>query len=112
MTSGPRWVGNSELNYYPKWLPNFRTSLEYQLVGSYFQDQINTVKYGGYSIFNARFGYKWKSIELFTNVLNLTDKLYAYNVTRANTSTSQPTYTAAAPRTFLFGIQYNLSFKK
>jgi outer membrane receptor protein involved in Fe transport len=112
MPSGPRWVGNSELNYYPKWLPNFRTSLEYQLVGSYFQDQINTVKYGGYSIFNARFGYKWKSIELFTNVLNLTDKLYAYNVTRANTTTSQPTYTAAAPRTFLFGIQYNLSFKK
>jgi iron complex outermembrane recepter protein len=112
MPSGPRWIVNSELNYYPKWLPNFRTSLEYQLVGSYFQDQINTVKYGGYSIFNARFGYKWKSIELFTNVLNVTDKLYAYNVTRANTSTSQPTYTAAAPRTFLFGIQYNLSFKK
>lgn len=112
MPSGPRWVGNYEINYYPKWLPNFRTSLEYQLVGSYFQDQINTVKYSGYSIFNARFGYKWKSIELFTNVLNVTDKLYAYNVTRANLTTSQPTYTAAAPRTFLFGIQYNLSLKK
>ncbi len=112
MPSRPRWVGNSEINYYPKWLPNFRTSVEYQLVGSYFQDQINTVKYSGYSIFNARFGYKWKSIELFTNVLNVTDKLYAYNVTRANLTTSQPTYTAAAPRTFLFGIQYNLSLKK
>jgi outer membrane receptor protein involved in Fe transport len=112
MPSGPRWIVNSELNYYPKWLPNFRTSLEYQLVGSYYQDQVNTVKYGGYSIFNARVGYKWKSIELYTNVLNLTDKLYAYNVTRGNTTTSQPTYTAAAPRTFLFGLQYNLSFKK
>ena len=112
MPSGPRWIANSEIHYYPKWLPNFRTSLEYQLVGSYYQDQINTVKYGGYSIFNARLGYKWKAIELFTNVLNLTDKLYAYNVTRGNATTSQPTYTAAAPRTFLFGIQYNLSFKK
>ena len=112
MPSGPRWIANSEINYYPKWLPNFRTSLEYQLVGSYYQDQVNTVKYGGYSIFNARVGYKWKSIELYTNVLNLTDKLYAYNVTRGNTTTSQPTYTAAAPRTFLFGLQYNLSFKK
>jgi iron complex outermembrane receptor protein len=112
MPSGPRWIVNSELNYYPKWLPNFRTSLEYQLVGSYYQDQVNTVKYGGYSIFNARVGYKWKSIELYTNVLNLTDKLYAYNVTRGNTTNSQPTYTAAAPRTFLFGLQYNLLFKK
>jgi iron complex outermembrane receptor protein len=112
MPSGPRWIANSEINYYPKWLPNFRTSLEYQLVGSYYQDQVNTVKYGGYSIFNARVGYKWKSIELYTNVLNLTDKLYAYNVTRGNATTSQPTYTAAAPRTFLFGLQYNLSFKK
>ncbi|MEY4084626.1 MAG: hypothetical protein RL074_413 [Bacteroidota bacterium] len=112
MPSGPRWIANSEINYYPKWLPNFRTSLEYQLVGSYYQDQVNTVKYGGYSIFNARVGYKWKSIELYTNVLNLTDKLYAYNVTRGNTTNSQPTYTAAAPRTFLFGLQYNLSFKK
>jgi outer membrane receptor protein involved in Fe transport len=112
MPSGPRWIGNSEINYYPKWLPNFRTALEYQLVGSYFQDQINTVKYDGYSIFNVRLGYKWKSIELYTNLLNVTDKLYAYNVTRGNTTTAQPTYTAAAPRTFLFGIQYNLSFKK
>jgi iron complex outermembrane recepter protein len=112
MPSGPRWIANSEINYYPKYLPNFRTSLEYQLVGSYYQDQVNTVKYGGYSIFNARVGYKWKSIELYTNVLNLTDKLYAYNVTRGNTTTSQPTYTAAAPRTFLFGLQYNFSFKK
>ena len=112
MPSGPRWIANSEINYYPKWLPNFRTSLEYQLVGSYYQDQVNTVKYGGYSIFNARVGYKWKSIELYTNVLNLTDKLYAYNVTRGNTTNSQPTYTAAAPRTFLFGLQYNLLFKK
>ena len=112
MPSAPRWIGNSELYYYPKWLPNFRTSVEYQLVGSYYQDQINAFKYGGYSVFNARFGYKWKSIELYTNVLNLTDRLYAFNVTRANLPTSQPTYTAASPRTFLFGIQYNLSLKK
>jgi iron complex outermembrane receptor protein len=112
MPSAPRWIGNSELYYYPKWLPNFRTSVEYQLVGSYYQDQINAFKYSGYSVFNARFGYKWKSIELYTNILNLTDRLYAFNVTRANLPTSQPTYTAAAPRTFLFGIQYNLSFKK
>ena len=112
MPSAPKWSGNSELSYYPNWLPNLRTSIEWQLVGSYYQDQINTVKYDGYNIFNARIGYQWKGIEFYGNVLNLTDKLYAYNVTRANTTNAQPTYTAAAPRTFVFGIQYNLSLKK
>ena len=112
MPAAPKWSGNSEVSYYPNWLPNFRTSVEWQLVGSYYQDQINTVKYSGYNIFNARVGYQWKSIEVYGNVLNLTDKLYAYNVSRANTTNAQPTYTAAAPRTFVFGIQYNFSLKK
>ncbi|RKR11353.1 outer membrane receptor protein involved in Fe transport [Flavobacterium sp. 90] len=112
MPAAPKWSGNSEVSYYPNWLPNLRTSVEWQLVGSYYQDQINTVKYSGYNIFNARVGYQWKKIEIYGNVLNLTDKLYAYNVSRANTTNAQPTYTAAAPRTFVFGIQYNFSLKK
>lgn len=112
MPSAPKWSGNSELSYYPDWLPNLRTSIEWQLVGSYYQDQINTVKYDGYNLFNARIGYQWKGIEVYGNVLNLTDKLYAYNVSRANTTNAQPTYTAAAPRTLVFGIQYNFSLKK
>lgn len=112
MPAAPKWSGNSEISYYPNWLPNLRTSIEWQLVGSYYQDQINTVKYDGYNLFNARIGYHWKSIEIYGNVLNLTDKLYAYNVSRANTANAQPTYTAAAPRTFVFGLQYNFSLKK
>jgi len=112
MPAAPKWSGNSEVSYYPNWLPNLRTSVEWQLVGSYYQDQINTIKYGGYNLFNARIGYQWKGIEVYGNVLNLTDKLYAYNVSRANTTNAQPTYTAAAPRTFVFGIQYNFSLKK
>ncbi|MBP1225079.1 TonB-dependent receptor [Flavobacterium sp. 1355] len=112
MPAAPKWSGNSEVSYYPNWLPNLRTSIEWQLVGSYYQDQINTVKYDGYNLFNARIGYQWKKIEIYGNVLNLTDKLYAYNVSRANTTGAQPTYTAAAPRTFVFGIQYNFSLKK
>jgi outer membrane receptor protein involved in Fe transport len=70
------------------------------------------VKYEGYTIFNSRLGYTWKNFEVFTNILNATDKLYAYNVTRANTVNSPATYTVAAPRTFMFGIQYNFDLKK
>lgn len=112
MPSAPKWTGNSELSYYPNWLPNFRTSVEWQFVSSYYQDQINTVKYEGYNVFNARIGYHWKSIEIYGNVMNLTDKLYAYNVSRGNTTNAQPSYAAAAPRTFILGLQYNLSLKK
>lgn len=112
MPSAPKWTGNSELSYYPNWLTNFRTSVEWQFVSSYYQDQINTVKYEGYNVFNARIGYHWKSIEIYGNVMNLTDKLYAYNVSRGNTTTAKPSYNAAAPRIFIAGLQYNLSLKK
>ncbi len=112
MPQAPRWSGNSEISYYPNWLPKFRTSLEWQSVGNYYQDQINTVKYAGYDIFNFRLGYQWKGIEIYGNAINITDKLYAYNVSKGNLSTSQPTYTAAAPRTFLLGLQYNFSLKR
>jgi outer membrane receptor protein involved in Fe transport len=112
MPSAPRWSGNSELSYYPNWLPNFRTSIEWQSVGSYYQNQINSVKYAGYDIFNARVGYKYKNIEIYGNIMNLTDKLYASNLARGNAGNSQTTYVAAAPRTFLLGLQYNLCLKK
>ncbi len=111
MPQAPRWSGNSEISYHPNWLPKFRTSLEWQSVGSYYQDQINKVKYAGYDIFNLRAGYEWKGIEIYGNLINLTDKLYAYNIARGNTESSQSAYIAAAPRTILIGLQYNFSFK-
>ncbi|MES2574451.1 MAG: TonB-dependent receptor [Bacteroidota bacterium] len=111
MPNAPRWSGNSEINYYPNWFPKFRTSVEWQSVGSYYQDQINTVKYEGYDVFNFRVGYEWKGIEIYGNIINMTDKLYAYNVSRGNLTTSQSAYLAAAPRTFLIGLQYNFSLK-
>ena len=75
------------------------------------QNHWNHYDYSGYDIFNFRAGYKWKCIEIYGNILNLTDKLYAYNVARGNLSVSQSAYLAAAPRTFLLGLQYNFSLK-
>ncbi|ESU26321.1 outer membrane receptor protein [Flavobacterium limnosediminis JC2902] len=112
MPSAPNWVANSEVTYYPKWLPNLRAGVEWQMVSSWYQDQINTVKYEGYNVFNGRIGYQFKGLELYMNVMNFTDKLYAYNVTRGNTATATPSYTAAAPRTFVFGLQYRLQLNK
>ncbi len=112
MPQAPRWSGNTEISYYPNWFPNFRAAIEWQAVGSYYQDQINTAKYEGYNIFNARVGYTYKNIEFYGNVMNVTDKLYAHNSGRGNSTNSQTNYIAAAPRTFLMGLQYNFCLKK
>ena len=107
MPSAPRYSWNTELSYYPVWFKNFRISVEWQHLGSYYQNQINTVKYEGYELLNFNTGYRFKSIELFAKVVNITDELYAVNATRGNGATDRTTYTPAAPRTFVFGIQYD-----
>ncbi|GAB3502957.1 TonB-dependent receptor [Emticicia fontis] len=110
MPSAPRWLWNAEVSYYPKWARGLRTSVEWQHVSKWYQNQTNTITYDGYDLLNFRLGYQWKGIELYTNIMNLTDALYATNVTRGNALTDRATYTAAAPRTFVMGLQYN--FKK
>jgi iron complex outermembrane receptor protein len=112
MPSSPRWLWNSEFSYYPAWFKNFRTSVEWQHVAGYFQNQVNTVRYEGYNVLNFRVGYHYKSFEIFSNILNLTDVLYATNATRGNNAADRTTYNAAAPRTFIMGIQYNFNGKK
>jgi iron complex outermembrane recepter protein len=112
MPSAPRQVWNTEVSYYPGWLKNFRTSLEWQHVSGWYQNQINTVRYPGYDLLNLRAGYQWRGIELFGNLLNLTDVLYATNATRGNNITDRTTFTPAAPRTLVVGLQYNFAGKK
>lgn len=108
MPSAPRWLWNVEVSYYPEWAKGVRSSIEWQHVGKWYQNQINTIAYNGYNLVNFRLGYQWKGIELYTNIMNLTDALYATNVTRGNAATDRATFTPAAPRTFVIGLQYNL----
>lgn len=120
MPSAPSSIINSEVIYKPKFIKGFRLGVEWQYMSAWYQDQINTVKYNdkgvfeleGISVLNLRTGYQWKGIELFCNIMNLTDELYAFNATRGNTIGSRTTYTPAPPRSFVFGIQYNFTSKK
>jgi len=112
MPAAPRWTWNTEVYYYPAFLKNLRTSVEWQHVGSYYQNQINTVRYQACDVINYRIGYQWKGIEVYSNMLNVGNVLYSSNATRGNNATDRTTYTPAAPRTFVFGIQYNLTGKK
>jgi iron complex outermembrane recepter protein len=119
MPQSPGWIANSEITYKPAFVKGFRIALEWQRISSWYQDQVNHVKYEdkgflglkGVSYLNLRTGYQWKGVEVFTNILNLTDELYANAATRGNSSTDRTTYTPAAPRTFVFGIQYTFTGK-
>jgi outer membrane receptor protein involved in Fe transport len=111
MVNAPAWIANTEVTYKPLFLPGFRTAFEWQHIGPYFKDNANTRKYEGYDVFNWRLGYdlkqtSLKGIGLWLNVLNLTNRLYATNVT---SSTYADTYYAAAPRTYMLGISYTFS---
>jgi iron complex outermembrane recepter protein len=116
MPQSPSWIANMEVTFKPRIVQGLRLSAEWQRISSWYQNQVNTVKYDdrtlfglrGVSYLNLRAGYTWKGIEVFTNVMNATDELYANNVTRGNNATDRSSYTAAAPRTIVMGIQYNI----
>lgn len=119
MPQAPRWVANSEVTWKPASINGLRLSLEWQRIGSWYQDQVNNVKYEdkgflglrGVSYLNLRAGYTIRGLEIFSNVMNLTDELYANAATRSNASNARTTFTPAAPRTFVLGIQYTVNRK-
>ncbi len=111
MPGAPRWITNSEVTYYPAFAPNLRTSMELQQISGFYENQVNTKKAKGYQVFNFRAGYKFKWVEIFGNVLNLSNTLYAHTVSRGNNAADKSNYTPAAPRTIILGVQFNLERK-
>jgi len=53
MPQAPRWVANTELTYKPRRAKGLRTSLEWQRIGPWFQNQINTMAYADRRAFGA-----------------------------------------------------------
>ena len=120
MPQAPRWVANTEITYRPVYIKGLRLGIEWQAISSWYQNQINSVKYSdrgafgfnGVSVLNFRTGYQFKSLEVFVNVLNASNELYASAATRGNNISDRSTYTPSAPRTFTTGIQYNFNGKR
>ena len=117
MPNSPRWVANAELTYKPVCIEGFRITLEYQRISSYYKDNDNRFLYddktflglAGVSVLNLRTGYAFGPMEVFMNVLNVTDELYANIVTRGNFG---DTFTPSSPRLFTFGVMYNFTGKE
>ena len=106
MNRAPWLVANSEVTYRPSALPGLRVALEWQHMNDYYLDEANTEKYDGFDVFNARAGYTFWGVEVWTNVLNVADVLYATNASRSRWGES---YSPGLPRTFQLGIGYQLT---
>ncbi len=108
MPQAPEWIANAQITYTPHFLRGFRASLEWQHIDQYFMDQNNTKTYDGHDILNLRIGYVWKSFEVWVNLLNATDELYA-TVARANAWGQS--FSLGRPRNFNLGIAYRFQQK-
>ena len=106
MNGAPRWMHNAEIWYRPSFVAGLRVGLEWQKIGSYYLDPLNTTKYDGYNVFHLRAGYKLRAMEVWINVMNATDKYYAYTASKGNFGYS---YTPAEPRHFNIGLSYDFA---
>ncbi len=109
MPQSPNWIANTQVTYKPSYLKGFRVSLEWRHVAEYYMDQSNTKSYEGYDVFNVRLGYKRKSIEIWTNILNVADELYA---TVARSNAWGQTYSLGNPRNINVGLAYKFQQKR
>jgi outer membrane receptor for ferric coprogen and ferric-rhodotorulic acid len=76
---------------------------EWQHIGSYYMDNANTKKYGGYDLLNLRAGYTIHAFEVWVNAMNATNKYYS---TFASKSGSTIAYNIGDPREFNVGLAY------
>ncbi len=103
MNRAPWFIANAEATYRPSALPGLRLALEWQHMNEYYLDEANTEKYDGFDVFNVRAGYTFRGIEIWANVLNVADALYATNASKSRWGES---YSPGLPRTFQFGLGY------
>ncbi|MBT3015815.1 MAG: TonB-dependent receptor [Candidatus Thiodiazotropha sp. (ex Clathrolucina costata)] len=84
----------------------FKAILRSNSWGSYYVDNANTEKYGGYDfVTNLLLSYQTGPHTLSLNVENLFDKLYALEVKKS--TSGDKTFSAASPRSAMLSYTYN-----
>jgi outer membrane receptor protein involved in Fe transport len=119
MPQSPAYMANTEVTFKPSWLKGFRVAAEWQYMSSWYQNQINTIRYNdkGFlgarciSLLHIRAGYTYQRFEVFTNIMNVTNELYANTATVGNAVTDRTTYNPGAPFIINIGIQYAFTGK-
>jgi outer membrane receptor protein involved in Fe transport len=106
MSNAPAWIWNTELWYKPRHVKNLRVGAELNHTGKYFVDPANSATYKGYTVLNMRIGYTIKGIEVWLNVLNVTNNYYSYITTK---STFGYSYQLAEPVNINTGLSFDFA---
>lgn len=117
MPAAPEWMGNTEIRWTPSALRDFSAALEWQYLGRYWMDNANTVRYGGYNLFNLRLAYTLPSTgasswNLWLKGINLADRHYAetasssYTGVGPYTPNTMDSYSPGNPRSVMLGVEY------
>lgn len=111
MNGAPNWIYNTEIGYRPSFVKGLRIGAEWQHVGSYWLDPVNTVKYPGFNVVHLRAGYQWKAFEIWVNTINVGNSYYAYTASKSSFGYS---YNPAEPRNVTVGMSCDFGqlFKK
>jgi outer membrane receptor protein involved in Fe transport len=109
MSGAPHWIVNSQLTYRPASLKGLEVAAEWQHLSSYFMDPANTMRYGGYDLFNVSVNYSLKQFSFWLHLVNAANTVYA---TSAEKSAYAVTYYPGPLRTLYAGFDYHFGKKK
>lgn len=101
ISAAPKLILNGQLAWH--FLPASRIAFNVVHLGAYWMDDANTRKYPGHTLLNVttshKLGHGW---ELWGQIRNLTDKLYADSASR--TASLADRYRAGSPRSVMIGV--------
>ncbi len=119
MQTAPNYLAMTSVNYKP--LSNLSLTLEHEQVGKYntsFErqavvaidatgnDVLGTTTYKGHHVFNFRANYEYNNFEIWGQVLNIFDELYAVRASY-NRFRKENSYSIGNPSAIHFGVKYN-----
>jgi outer membrane receptor protein involved in Fe transport len=96
----------------PSFIKNFRIGIEWEKVGKYWIDELNTREYKGYNLINVRTGYNFSGFSVWLNVLNAANDLYAVRVTKSSYGARTIGYVPGPRRAVFFGMGYRFGGKQ
>ncbi len=108
MPQAPTNTVNAQVGW--KFTPDSRVSLSMVKQGSYWMNNLNTVRYEGHTLLNLTASHKLQAgLELWGQVRNLTDERYSDSASSSfksgtYTPNTQNTYTPGAPRSVMLGV--------
>lgn len=105
MAFAPTWTANGEIAFKPVFLDGSRLAVEWSHMGNYFMDNGNTAQYEGYDTFNIRASYRTGPVQIWANLINVFDTLYATNAAAYSWGSI---YNVGQVRAVTLGARYRL----